>query len=327
MGGAGRGVAHYTSALLTALAAAFPQDDWRVVVPRGAVRPPRGVELVRVGVPGRLLYGAAAVAARPRLDRLAGGCDVVWAPAPAPLAVSRDMPLVVTVQDRSWERRPQDFTSYERAWHALARPRALARRAARVLTTTEVGRRDVVAAWRLEPDRVVAAHLAPAIPVTGQREGGAPYVLFVGALEPRKAPDVLARAAALAGVRVVVVGDGRVPVPGLERAGRVSAERLSALYGGALAVALPSRLEGFGLPAIEALSHGTPVVASDLPEVREVLGDAATYVPAGDAEALAAALRDHAERPRRADPAVVAHLSWEATARATHAALAEAAAG
>src|SRR3954469_23784197 len=102
MGGAGRGVGHYTSALLDALVAAFPADDWRVIVPRGPLpRPLPGV--VRSPLPGRLLFGAAAVCGRPRLDRLAGGCDVVWAPAPAPLAVSAGMPLVLTVHDRSWE--------------------------------------------------------------------------------------------------------------------------------------------------------------------------------------------------------------------------------
>ena len=103
VGGGGRGVAHYTSALLGALASAFPEDEWRVVVPRGAVATlPDRVSVVSSALPSRALFGAAAVARRPRLDRLAGGCDVVWAPAPAPLAVSRGVPLVLTVHDRSW---------------------------------------------------------------------------------------------------------------------------------------------------------------------------------------------------------------------------------
>jgi len=349
VGGGGRGVAHYTSALLRALAAAFPGDEWRVVVPRGAVAAvPDGVSLVRSPLPSRVLFGAAALSGRPRLDRLAGGCDAVWAPAPAPLAVSRGVPLVVTVHDRSWEERPGDFTAYERTWHRLARPRALARRAARVVTTTEHGRRDVVVAWGLDPARVVAVPPAPVV-VPGARASGAAaasapaapaattradamgsYFLFVGALEPRKAPEVLAVAAAIArgrglAARVVVVGDGRVAVPGLARAGRVDDAALSALYAGALALVVPSRLEGFGLPAVEALAHGTPVIATGLAPVREVLGDAATYVPVDDPEALAAAMVDAEAHPRRADPGAVAHLSWTRAAQATRAALAEAA--
>src|SRR6186997_364942 len=138
---AGRGVARYTKALLEALVQQFPQEDWRVVH-----RPKLG---------GRLLYASAALTGRPRLDRLAGGADVVWAPAPAPLAVSRGIPLVLTVHDLAWERRPSDFTAYERLWHRLARPRALAERAARVLTVSRATRDDVLAEWALDADRVV----------------------------------------------------------------------------------------------------------------------------------------------------------------------------
>ena len=324
MGGAGRGVAHYTSALLEALRRLFPQDTYEVVVPRSRAR-------------SRLLFGTAALTGRPRLDRLAGGADVVWAPAPAPLAVSRGVPLVLTVQDRSWEERPQDFTAYERLWHRLARPRRLARGAARVITTTEHGRGDVLSAWGLDPARVRAIPLAPAV-VPGLANGGVhapvdggPYLLFVGALEPRKAPDVLAAAYADARARglrarLLVVGSGRLPLPGGEPAGAVDDAALSRLYAGALALVAPSYLEGFGLTAVEALAHGTPVVVTDLPPVREVLGDAATYVPPGDARALAdALLAVEGERPP-ADPAAVAHLTWDATARATRAVLAEAAA-
>ena len=197
----------------------------------------------------------------------------------------------------------------------------------------EHGRRDVVAAWELDPARVVAVPLAPVV-VPGAGPAGPdaadPYFLFVGALEPRKAPEVLAVAASIArgrglDARVVVVGDGRVAVPGLARAGRVDDAALSALYAGALALVVPSRLEGFGLPAVEALAHGTPVIATGLAPVREVLGDAATYVPVDDPEALAAAMVDAEAHPCRADPGAVAHLSWTRAAQATRAALAEAA--
>src|SRR4051795_11929846 len=240
---AGRGVARYTRALLRALAAAHPEDDWLAVLPRPNTPPralaaahpedaglgflpgrkpvpgaPAGVALVRHRLPGRALFGAAAVARRPRLDRLLGGVDVVWAPAPAPLAVSAGVPLVLTVHDRSFEERPGDFTRYERLWHRLARPRALAARAAAVVCDAEAGRADLARAWG------VAATVASPGPLTTRppapRDGAAtPYLLFVGALEPRKAPDVLAAAYAQARARgleadLVVVGDGRVPIAG-----------------------------------------------------------------------------------------------------------------
>ena len=100
VGGGARGVAHYTAALLEALASAYPGDEYRVLLPRGEASVPAGVHAIRHPLPARVLFGAAAVAGRPRLDALLGGCDVVWAPAPAPLALGRT-PFVLTVHDRS----------------------------------------------------------------------------------------------------------------------------------------------------------------------------------------------------------------------------------
>ena len=103
------------------LAAEFPDDEYRVLLPRGRAAVPRGVVPVRHPLPARLLFGAAAVSGRPRLDDLLDA-DVFLLPAPAPVAVGAT-PYVLTVHDRSWEERPEDFTPYERAWHAAARPR------------------------------------------------------------------------------------------------------------------------------------------------------------------------------------------------------------
>ena len=348
VGGAGRGVAHYTAALLGALAALEPTDEWRVLLPRGPVGTlPAGLAPVRSPWPGRVLYGSAALAGRPRLDRLlGGGLDVVWAPAPAPLALSPGVPLVLTVHDRSWEERPQDFTRYERAWHRLARPRRLARRAAEVICLTETGRADLVASWGLPAARVHAVPSAPAVRAPaeagdGEAPAAAPYLLFVGALEPRKAPELLVAAHAAARARGLaaelwLAGEGRLgPVldgPGVRRLGHVPDARLPALYRGALALVLPSHLEGFGLPPVEALAAGTPVVASDLPVLREVLSSGgALWVAPGDPAALAAALLRLEREPGLRERLVaggrraVGRLSWEDTARRTRAVLERAA--
>lgn len=266
------------------------------------------------------------VAERDRADvvrsRRIGDADAVWAPAPAPLRVARGVPLVLTVQDRSWELRPQDFTRYERLWHVAARPRALARSARFVLTTTEVGRRDVIDAWGLAPDRVRVTPLAPAVPTTARAvDTDDPYFLFIGAFEPRKGVDLVVEAARLTGLRVIAVGSGRLPVPGLEVRTGVNDAELSRLISGALALVAPSRLEGFGLPAVEALAHGTPAIVTDLPEVREATQGRATYVPVDDPRPLAAAMVGHAE-PRSLEPL---RSTWEAAARTTLAALREAA--
>jgi glycosyltransferase involved in cell wall biosynthesis len=333
-----RGVARYTRSLLGALAAAFPADEWVAFVPgREPVRGVPGVEIGRHPLPGRALFGAAALARRPRLDRLLGGVDVLWAPAPAPLALSRGVALVLTVHDRSFEVRPRDFTPYERLWHRLARPRALARRAAAVAVVSEAVRDDVRRAWGVEAE-VVPPGVLPVPPAPAPvRE---PYLLWVGALEPRKAPDVLARAYARARAGgltadLVVVGDGRAPLdgPGVRRLGPTADDgALAALYAGALALVAPSWLEGFGLPPVEAAAHGTPSVLSDIPVFAETLGDGALRVPPGDEAALAAALlriaTDAALRERlgAAARAAAARYDWTRSAHAMHAVLERAAA-
>ena len=243
---------------------------------------------------------------------------------------------MLTVHDRSWEVRPGDFTRYERLWHAAARPRTLARRAARVLCDASVVRDELLSEWKLAPERVVTVPLAPR-PLPSSSMSTDPYFLFVGALEPRKAPDVLvdgflrARARGLE-AELVIVGGGRLDPqgPGVLRLRR--ADDLGLLYANTLAVVLPSWLEGFGLPPVEGLVAGAPAIVSDLPVFREVLGDGALFVPPGDAEALAYALlsvaADPALRARLLETgrAHIAPLSWAETARRTRAVFEEAAA-
>ena len=335
----GRGVAHYTSALLGALAQRFPSDRWRAFVPgTDAVAVPDGVEVVRHRAPSRALFGAAALAGRPRLDRLLGGdVDVVWIPAPAPVAVSRSVPLVLTVHDLSWIERPGDFTAYERAWHGVGRLDRLARRAALVVADAEATRAAILARWPLEAGRVRVVHPGVTAHAPGPLPPGLParYVLAVGAAEPRKAPEVLVEGWRRARSRgldadLVFAGGGRLAEglqgPGVHVLGRV--ESLGGLYAGAAALAMPSRLEGFGFPPLEAALAGTASVVSDLPVFRETLGDdGALFVPVDDAAALADALlavvADDGALAARAR-AAAERFGWDRAADALHAVLAEA---
>jgi glycosyltransferase involved in cell wall biosynthesis len=357
-------VTRYLRELLDALARVHPGDEWHLFVAGSGpvdVGVASNVLVRRHPLPGRALFGAAAVCGRPRLDRLfASSPDVVWAPTIAPMALSPAVPLVLTIQDLSFELRPADFTAYERAWHRLARPRALARRASRVIVLAPPTQAQLVDRWGLDSGRieVVAPGIdatpgppPPAAPPGGTPPAGTPpvgtpsvgsYLLAVGALEPRKAPELLVRAFAAARAAgltapLVFAGEGRLADSltgeGVTRLGRVSDAQLDALYRGAHALVVPSLLEGYGLPLREALARGTPAVVSDLPVFGPELDPAILRVPVGDEAALTAALlrleREDGLRARlaAAAPGTVAGLSWDEAARRTRAVLAQAAGG
>lgn len=348
--------------MLRALAEGFPGDEWRAFVPGtapltggnaagaadrsgGGVRGGGGLEIVRHRLPSRALFGAAAVSGWPRVDELAGGgADVVWLPAPAPAAVSPEVPYVLTLHDLTWIERPGDFTRYERVWHRLGRLERQAERAAAVVCVSEATRAAALRLWpRLDPARVRVVH--PGVEDVAD-DGAAPppglpqrFVLHVGALEPRKDPLLLAEAFARARARgldadLVFAGEGRLAEglrgrEGVHVLGRVGAT--GALYARALALAMPTRLEGFGLPPLEAALHGTPSVVSDLPVFAETLGDAALRAPVGDVDAWAEALltvgrvdrlrREVAERAAGRARA----FTWDRAAAGLHAVLREAA--
>ena len=346
LAGAGRGVAGYLTGMLRAMP---PEAELRVLLPRGAALPSGvGEHVVGVGhrASSRVLYGAAGVVGRPRLERLVDGADVVWLPAPAPVAVGRGVPVALTLHDLCFLARPRDFTRYERLWHRLARPAALARRAARVLAVSEATAAAARARFGLGAERVVVVPGGPGHP--GARVGpdevaavraryGLPerYFLFVGALEPRKAVDVLVAAARGEAPGIVLAGEGRLADRlrgrGVFLVGRVEGAGKAALYAGAVAVVLPSWCEGYGYPPLEGYAHGTPAIVADLPALRETAGGGALYVEPGSVrglrEAMAAVAGDDALRARLATAGAEAlgTRSWDAAGAALLAALREAA--
>jgi glycosyltransferase involved in cell wall biosynthesis len=330
-----RGVARYVRRLLAALAEHFPDDDWHAFIPgREPVEIPEGVTAHRHPLGGRAVFGAASILGRPPIDMLCDGADVVWIPAPAPVAPGR-APYVLTIHDLSFEDRPSDFTFYERVWHRLARPGMLAGNAARVIAVSSATAAEA-ARWHVDATVVLSGvdHLTHA-----PGPAGAPaYFLSVGALEPRKAPDLLAAAhqrARAVGLQAELwfAGEGRIAVSGegIRTLGTPHDEELASLYSGALALVMPSWLEGYGLPPLEAAACGTSSIVSDLPVYHETLGPNVVRVPRGNEVALAGALlRMEREPQARAELAQAAHaavapLTWARTARDTHAVLAEAA--
>jgi glycosyltransferase involved in cell wall biosynthesis len=238
------------------------------------------------------------------------------------------------VHDLSFERDPGLFSLRDRLLFRRVVPRAV-RRAARVLTVSERTKHDLVQLYGIAPDRVVVTPngVDPAFhPAVGARlaspssiaEPGGSYALSVGAIQARKNQLAALEAASAAGLQLVVVGPEKNPalarelrLRGARLEGHVSIERLAELYRGAACLVQSSSFEGFGLPVIEAMASGTPVVAVREPALEEVAGDAALFVDEGGlAAGIEEALRER-KRLSAAGLERVRAFSWRSTAERT----------
>jgi glycosyltransferase involved in cell wall biosynthesis len=231
-------------------------------------------------------------------------------------------PVVVSIHDLSFEHLPQTFNRRSRTQLRLT-VRHSARRATRILTLSEHTRRDVIDTYRIAADKVTAIPLAAPShfgPVADDKELQrvrhiygieGDYVLTVGSIQPRKNLVRLIKAyAALRGAhssnkcpKLVIVGKCAWLYDETLRAleetdvrdsvvltGYVPESDLPALYSGALCFVYPSYFEGFGLPPLEAMKCGAPVIVGNATSLPEVVGDAALKVDPFDISAITAAM-------------------------------------
>lgn len=250
---------------------------------------------------------------------------------------------VVTIHDLAYLRYPDTVTG-DAARYAELVPAAL-RRGAHVIAVSAAMAEEIRAEYALPAERVTVAHhgIDPAWSTTRPAEDdhldrlGLPgrYVLFAGNLEPRKNLGLLlqahraARRADSSVPRLVLAGpagwgdrwQGAAPDPDdVVIAGYLGDDDLRAVVSRATALCMPSHYEGFGLPVLEALAAGRPVLASDIPAHQEISGGLAVLLPSGDADAWSAALvgADTLDTPERraARQAHASGFTWENSARA-----------
>jgi glycosyltransferase involved in cell wall biosynthesis len=285
-----------------------------------------------------------------RIDKEA----VLYSPTMSgPIAVTRQ---VITVHDLFPIEHPEWFSRAFTIWYEWLMPR-LVRVVAYILTNSEYTRQRVLDRYELPEDKVILCHFAqnerftPAPPKSlaqfrADQKLPERYLLSIGSIEPRKNLATLAAAwkrttAREQGIKLVIAGGaapkavfnaansgaGALEDPTIQQLGYFSDERLPLLYQGADAFVLPSLAEGFGLPILEAMACGTPVICSNVAAMPEIAGGAARLVPALDVEAWAETIDsvlsnlELKRRMRSAGFKQAANFSWSKTANTVRAVL------
>jgi len=307
----------YVLNLLRELAPLAPAAGLRIAaVTRNPQLVPAGIEAVRLGTSSQELRMAVAL---PRLLKQLGAALGHFQYA-LPLALP--CPAVVTIHDLSFEREPSLMSRKDRLVFRRVVPRA-ARKAVRVLTVSERTRRDLRELYDV-PDGKIVVTPNGVDPAFTPGDWARDYVLLVGAVQERKNPLAALAAAEEAGLPLVVAGPAKnealareLERRGARVTGYVDQDELVRLYRGAACLVQASRYEGFGLPVLEAMACGTPVVAVPEPALQEVAGDAAVW--AGEHELGEGIRRAVAERERLAAAGLerAQLFSWRETARRT----------
>ena len=308
-------------------------------------------ELKRFYFPNKILNLFSWYIDWPKIDKLIGGADIFFAPNINFLSVSKNCPLVVTFHDLSFERYPRFFRAKTRLWHNyFVNPRRIARFSAKIIAISESTKKDLEELYNIKPEKIKVVYHGiskdfriidrndPKM-VEIQKRYGLPYkfILYLGNIEPRKNisaiidayKNFISKNPELEKYKLILAGKisplcrdiiekGNIMTCGYIRRGdRPFVYNLASLF------VYPSFFEGFGLPVLEAMSCGIPVITSHNSSVPEVAGDAAILVdpkrPLEIAEAMHFLLTDKKfyDRIRERGFAQSQKFSWKKCAEET----------
>jgi glycosyltransferase involved in cell wall biosynthesis len=316
--------------------------------------------MTHVAVPNKLLKLTNYLAGQPRLDMLARNKpELVWLPNLNFSNISKSVPYILTVHDLSFKIFPEYFSTRMRLWHHGTRPDRLTANAAAIIVPSQATKEDVVRFFRVPESRVhVIPHGVDPMfrpdfetrdhGVRGRLKLPKRFALFVGTLEPRK--NIVALADAVEEYRRQSGDDLHLVLAGsfgwksgairerisqkskvksqksnawIHHLGYIPREDLPALYRAATVFTWPSAYEGFGLPVLEAMASGTPVITSHTSSLPELTGDAAILINPFRPDEIVLALEQLLSSPalqsrlRKAGIEQAKQFSWQKSAEKT----------
>lgn len=359
------GVEEYVYQISRALARAYPNDEFRLFYNAFRKAPLDydwlklpNVRLVESSLPNRVIDVTGVLFDWPKADRLLGGVDVFFSPHFFWTSLER-APRVLTFHDLSFLHYPEFFTWRQNIWHTRMFIKTQIARSRRLIAVSESTKRDLMHYYRVPEEKIAVIYEGVDQKEFGPMPVGHPWIkefrkrqnlpdrffLFLGALEPRKnalgalAAYELARTSGMIppDLHFVIASNlgwlsGDVlraaksrSLDGVVHFSPVRVEDRKFLYNAAEALILPSFFEGFGLPPLEAMACGTPVITSNRSSLPEVVGNAGVMVdpfrPEEIAFAMATIVKDGAFRAKLREKGISAagSFSWDKAAKDTFA--------
>ncbi len=345
------GVSHYTLYMLRALFAQDRENHYTLFYNshKEAALPEfvgENITYCRLKYPNKLFNASLALMGHPHLDRVMGTVDVLYVPNLNFISWSASCQTVITVHDLSFIRFPEFFSPKMRAWHWLTRPEKTLQRADRLIAVSENTKRDLIDLLHIDPAKIEVIYegIDPSCCVLDDDciklsaikiKYNLPdtFILYLGTLEPRKNIETLIETYRKleTDVHLVIAGGQGWKTESIYRAaegndkihfiGYVGASDKNALYNLAKLFVYPSYYEGFGLPLLEAMACGTPVIAGCNSSQVEVVGDAGLLVDPYNVTDLVQAIQLLFENPdvyelyRNKGLARAQSFSWETAGR------------
>lgn len=292
----------------------------------------------------------------PHVDKMIGGVDIFFMPNINFIGLSKEAKLVLTMHDLSFEYFPHFFSTKRRLWHSFINPKRLCKRAHRVIAVSDSTRQDVIMKYGIKPEKVARIYngTPDAFKVADRNDISLlkikdkyhlpfSFIFFLGTIEPRKNIVSIARAfdqlkkmnhPELSKYKLVISGAKGWKTESIFRelrnaqytkdmiyTDRISNEEKPAIYNLASVFVYPSFFEGFGLPPLEAMKCGVPVISSNISSLPEVVGDAGVMIdperPDELFEALKSVLLDRelSQRLSEKGPRRACMFNWRSAAR------------